>query len=100
MPGKGANFGSKTINALAAAAAAFIVRKAISLVWTKATGRQPPDAPEDPQVAVGEAVAWAAVVGVGVGVARVLAIRLASRQMQRQLNGSADVEPGRHEAVG
>ncbi|HUC58098.1 MAG TPA: DUF4235 domain-containing protein [Streptosporangiaceae bacterium] len=88
MPGKSSDFGAKAINALAAAAAAFVVRKAIGLAWTKATGRQPPDAPEDPQVAIGEAVAWAVVVGAGVGVARVLAVRLASRQAARALTGS------------
>jgi hypothetical protein len=90
MPGKSADFGTKAINALAAAGAAFVVRKAIGFAWTKATGKQPPDTPEDPQVAVGEAIAWAVVVGVGVGVARVLAVRLASRQASRMLAGPPD----------
>jgi Protein of unknown function (DUF4235) len=92
MPGKGADFSSKAMNTLAATAAAFVARKAISFAWTKATGRPPPDAAEDPQVAIGEAVAWALVVGAGVGVARVLAIRLASRQGSRQLTGPADTD--------
>ena len=90
MPAKGADFGSKAINALAAAGAAFVVRKAIGFAWTKATGKQPPDAPEDPKVAMGEAVAWAMLVGAGVGVARVLAVRLASRHSARALGGSDD----------
>ena len=47
MPGKGADFSSKAINALAAMAAAFVARKAISFAWTKATGRPPPDAADD-----------------------------------------------------
>jgi hypothetical protein len=85
MPGKSADFGSKAINAVAAAAAAFAVRKAIGFAWTKVTGKQPPDSPEDPQIAVGEAVAWAVLVGAGVGVARVLAVRLASRQTTKAL---------------
>jgi len=90
MPGKNGDFGAKAINALAGAAAAFVVRKAIGFAWTKATGREPPDSPEDPKVAIGEAVAWAVVVGAGVGVARVLAVRLASRQAARALTGSGD----------
>jgi Protein of unknown function (DUF4235) len=90
MPGKSADFGTKAINALAGAAAAFVVRKAIGFAWTKATGKQPPDTPEDPQVAIGEAVAWAVLVGAGVGVARVLAVRVASRQAARALTGSSD----------
>jgi hypothetical protein len=92
MPGKSGDFGSKAINALAAAAAAFLVRKAIGFAWTKTTGKQPPDTPEDPQVALGEAVAWAVMVGVGVGVARVLAVKLASRQTARQVSGSPDLD--------
>lgn len=91
MPGKGGDYGNKAINAIAGAAAAFIARKLIVFAWTKVTGKQPPDAAEDPQVAVGEAVAWALVVGAGVGVARVLAVKLATRQTSKQLAGSADV---------
>ncbi len=92
MPGKSADFGTKAINTLAGATAAFVVRKAIGFAWTKATGKQPPDSPEDPKVAIGEAVAWAVIVGAGVGVARVLAVRLASRQAARALNGQADAD--------
>lgn len=83
MPGKGADYGSKAINAVAGAAAAFVARKAIVFAWTKITGKKPPDAAEDQKVAMGEALAWAFVVGAGVGVARVLAVRLASRQSVR-----------------
>ncbi len=90
MPGKGADYGSKAINALAGAAAAFIARKLIVFAWTKITGRKPPDAEQDRTVAIGEAVAWAFVVGAGVGVARVLAVRLASRQSSRELADTAD----------
>ena len=92
MPGKGADYGSKAINALAGAAAAFVARKAITFAWTKITGKQPPDQDEDRKVAMGEAVAWAFVLGAGVGVARVLATRLASRQSERQLAAPADAD--------
>jgi len=89
MPGKGGDYGSKMINALAGAAAAYVARKAIGFAWTKATGRQPPDSDER-QASLGEAVAWAVVIGAGVGVARVLATRLATRQADKQLTASAD----------
>ncbi len=88
MPGKGGDYGSKMINALAGAAAAYVARKAIGFAWTKATGRQPPDSDER-ETGLGEAVAWAVVIGAGVGVARVLATRLATRQSSRQLTASA-----------
>jgi hypothetical protein len=90
MPGKGADYGSKAVNALAGAAAAFVARKLIVFAWTKATGRQPPEAAEDPKVAMGEAIVWACVVGAGVHVARVLAVRVASRPSSKSLTGGAD----------
>jgi len=93
MPGKGTDYGSKAINALAGAAAAFVARKAIVFTWTKITGKQPPDAEQDRKVALGEALAWAFVTGAGVGMARVLAVRLASRQSGKQVTG-ADHEAG------
>jgi hypothetical protein len=92
MPGKGTDYVGKAINAMAGAAAAFIARKAIVFAWTKVTGKKPPEAAEDQKVAVAEAVAWAFVVGAGVGVARVLAVRLASRQSGRQLPASSDAD--------
>jgi hypothetical protein len=92
MPGKGTDYAGKAINAMAGAAATFIARKAIGFAWTKITGRKPPEAPEDQKVAIGEAVAWAVVLGAGVGVARVLAVRLASRQSGRQLPATSDAD--------
>ncbi|HET9897964.1 MAG TPA: DUF4235 domain-containing protein [Streptosporangiaceae bacterium] len=92
MPGKSSDYGSKAINALAGAAAAFVARKLIVFAWTKVTGKHPPDAAEDPQVAIGEAVAWALVVGAGVGVARVLAVKLTTRQGSKRLASAPDAD--------
>jgi Protein of unknown function (DUF4235) len=72
--------GSRAISALAGMAAAFVVRKLLSFVWTKATGKQPPEHPEDPQVGLGEALAWGIVLGAGVHTARMLATRAVARQ--------------------
>jgi hypothetical protein len=91
MPGKSPDYGNRVIKALAGAAAAYVTRKAIVFAWTKATGRQPPEAAEDPQVAIGEAVIWALVLGASVGVARVLAIRLAARQTAGEITDSDEV---------
>lgn len=92
MPGKGGDYGNKAVNAIAGAAAAFVARKLIVFGWTKVTGKEPPDAAESPEVAIGEAVVWALVVGAGVGVARVLAVQLASRQASKHLAKSAGAE--------
>ena len=51
-----ADLGTKIVSAVAAMAAAFIARKLITFVWTKAVGKEPPTHPEDPQVALTEAL--------------------------------------------
>lgn len=90
MPGKGGDYGSKAITTLAGMAAAFVARKVLVFGWTKATGRKPPEKAEDPQVALGEALAWTVLVGIGVALARVLAMRLATSQSARQIAPPAD----------
>ena len=92
MPGKGGDYGNKAVNAIAGAAAAFVARKLIVFAWTKITGKEPPLSAEDPKVAIGEAVAWALVAGAGVGVARVLAVRIATHQTSKRLAESTDVD--------
>jgi hypothetical protein len=91
MPAKGGDYGSKAVTTLAGMAAAFVARKAIVFAWTKITGREPPGKAEDPDVALGEALAWTVLLGAGVAVAKVLAVRLATRQPARQLSGESDV---------
>jgi hypothetical protein len=91
MPAKGGDYGSKAVATLAGMAAAFVARKAIVFAWTKITGREPPGKAEDPDVALGEALAWTVLLGAGVAVAKVLAVRLATRQPARQLTGESDL---------
>ena len=90
MPGRGTDYSTKAVSALAGAAATFAMRKAIGYAWTKATGRRPPEKAEDPQVALGEAITWAVLLSAGVAVARVLAVRLAARRSQRRLTTPAE----------
>ena len=79
MAAKKADVGTRAVNALAGMAAAFVARKLLSFAWTKITGKEPPEHPEDPQVAFGEALVWGIVLGAGVHTARMLATRAASR---------------------
>ncbi|HEY1640323.1 MAG TPA: DUF4235 domain-containing protein [Streptosporangiaceae bacterium] len=80
MSAKKADSGSRVINALAGMAAAFVARKVLHFAWTKITGKEPPEHPEDPQVALGEALVWGVVVGAGVHIARLLATRATGRR--------------------
>ena len=73
--------GSKawSIFSLAAAlGAAAVAKKGITGTWRAATGKNPPANPADPDVDVWEAVAWAAVSGTLIGLARMLATRKAA----------------------
>jgi hypothetical protein len=68
------------ISALAAAA---VAKKAIDTGWRAATGKHPPENPADPDVQMGEAVAWAVVSGTFVALARMLAQRRAADYYRR-----------------
>jgi hypothetical protein len=81
MADKHGNFASRAIGGLAAVAAAFATRKVMTLAWKRITGKEPPQHPEDPEVALVEAVGWAAVMAVAMATARLLAIRLATRRL-------------------
>jgi len=79
MSDKRASGGSRIFVGVVGFAAAFVARKVIQFAWKKVTGKEPPE-PEDPQVALGEAVVWAVLMSVSVQLARMLATRAASRR--------------------
>ena len=89
MADRKVDFGTRIVSAVAAMAAAFVARKVLTLAWTKATGKEPPTHPEDPQVSLSEALGWSMLTGVAVGAARLLATRAAARRTL----GSPDCEP-------
>ena len=80
---------TKVISAVAAMAAAFVARKVVTFVWTKATGKEPPTHPEDPQVKLTEALGWSMLTGVTVEAARLLAI---GRRPSSRCGNEGDVE--------
>ena len=78
--------GSKVWSAYALAAtvvAGIAARKALTTSWKVATGKEPPQNPADPDVSIGESVAWATVSGIAVGVARMLASRKAANYYRK-----------------
>jgi len=74
------DFGTRVFNALTTMAASFIARKAVTFAWTKVTGKKPPTNPEDPGVAMVEALSWSVLTGVTVAALRLLAIRAVARR--------------------
>jgi Protein of unknown function (DUF4235) len=83
------DIGTKVMNGVATMAAAFVARKVLIAAWTKATGKKPPTNPEDPGVALAEALGWSALVGVTVAAVRVLTLRAVARRAV----ASAEDEP-------
>jgi len=63
--------------------AAAVAKKGLNTTWRAATGKNPPANPADPDVDVWEAVAWAAVSGTLIAIARMLAARKAAHYYER-----------------
>jgi hypothetical protein len=68
---------------VAALGAAALAKKGLNTSWRAATGKNPPANPADPDVDLWEAVAWAAVSGTFVGIARMLAGRKAAHYYEK-----------------
>ncbi|HEX6515117.1 MAG TPA: DUF4235 domain-containing protein [Nocardioidaceae bacterium] len=63
--------------------ATILARKALNMTWKISTGKTPPNNPAHPDVSMGEAVAWASLSGVAVGLARMMASRKAADYYRR-----------------
>ncbi|HET7388092.1 MAG TPA: DUF4235 domain-containing protein [Nocardioidaceae bacterium] len=78
--------GSKVWSAFALAStigASMAARKALGATWKASTGNPPPSNPEHPDTSMAEAVAWAILSGIAVGLARMLASRKAADYYRR-----------------
>ena len=64
-------------------------RRGLQLGWRRVTGKEPPAAPDDKQVPLGQAVAWTLLVGAAITTARMIAIRYASFLLPRRLREAA-----------
>lgn len=66
-----------------AVVAAFGTRKLMETTWKGVMGSEPPTSPESPDTDWLEAVAWAALSGALLGLARMLATRQAAKTFQK-----------------
>jgi hypothetical protein len=71
---------TKVYKMMTTMAAAFVARKILTFGWTKVTGKEPPTNPEDPRVALTEALAWSVLTGVVVAAFRLIATRAVARR--------------------
>jgi len=66
------------ITAGSAALAVVVTRHVLGFVWRRVRGEPPPDGPADRKVTWAAALTWAMAMGVGIAVARVVAVRLSA----------------------
>ena len=87
MADSGSDNGSSKLwtvfSVVSALMAAALAKKALDTGWKAATGKHPPENPADPDVQMGEAIAWAVASGTFVALARMLAQRRAADYYRR-----------------
>ncbi|MFW5419211.1 DUF4235 domain-containing protein [Nocardiopsis sp. CNT-189] len=91
MSKKDGDLTATIVGGVAALAAGYVARKALTFAWTQTTGKEPPTDPESLEVGLGEALGWAVLTGVGMEVARVLAVRAAHRRLLPAHPGNAPI---------
>jgi hypothetical protein len=87
MAAKNASGASKLAVMVSALVVGSLAKKAIAFGWKRVTGKEPPSDPQNPDVALAEALAWSILVGVGVEAVRLLATRAVTARMR---NANAD----------
>jgi Protein of unknown function (DUF4235) len=88
MADKRASAGNRLVSGLVGIVAAFGARKMLTFGWKAITGKEPPEHPEDPQVQLAEAVTWGILMGVGVQLARMLALRATTKLTSGPTDGA------------
>ena len=88
MSDKRGDGAAKALGTAASLGAAFAARKLMTAGWKRATGKEPPNDPQDPAVGLVEALGWAIVMGVVLAAVRVVAIRAASGLVRRDSSPS------------
>jgi hypothetical protein len=68
----------KLLGNTASLVAGIATTKALNATWKTATGKEPPTKPESPEIGNREALAWAALSGAAMGLARMYATRRAA----------------------
>lgn len=78
------NVAAKLLTAGAVFGASVVARKVTDGTWKFVTGKDSPENPDDPEIGIGEAVAFAILSGALVGLARVLANRQTGKMLHKR----------------
>jgi Protein of unknown function (DUF4235) len=83
MAEKDASLAVRALEQAAGMLAVLAAQKAARVGWRRVTGTEPPGAPDDQQVPLGQAVAWTLLFGAAITTARMIAIRYAANLLPR-----------------
>jgi Protein of unknown function (DUF4235) len=78
MSGKRGDVLLRTVPPMAGGLAWLGTRKVLAVAWKRITGKEPPEHPEDPRVALGEALLWTLLLGAVGHTVRILVTRATS----------------------
>ena len=92
------NYGWKAIAVGTGALTGFATQRVIELIWTAVRGSEPPKQAADRASPWPEALSWAVATGIGVGVARLLAVRTAAVLWEAAVHAPPP-EPGLNESA-
>jgi hypothetical protein len=81
----------KVLGSTSALVAGLATTRALDATWRTATGRKPPTKPESPEIAGREALLWAGISGMAIGVAKTYATR---RAAQYWVKSTGELPPG------
>ncbi|GIH76588.1 DUF4235 domain-containing protein [Planobispora longispora] len=70
----------RAIGGLVGLATAWAAKKVLGFAWEKATGKKPPADHDSLEISLGEAIAYAVVMGVGMQVAQIVMTRTARKR--------------------
>ena len=68
----------KAVSTVSTAISVLVTQRMLAAVWRRFGGGAPPEGPDDRRVSLGAALVWAASLGVGIAVSRLLAVRLSA----------------------
>jgi hypothetical protein len=81
----------KVLGTTSALVAGLATTRALDATWRTATGRKPPTKPESPEIAGREALLWAGLSGMAIGVAKTYATRRAAHYW---VKSTGELPPG------
>ncbi|MEN3534188.1 DUF4235 domain-containing protein [Microbispora sp. ZYX-F-249] len=83
----------RIVGGLLGLAVGFCSRKVLSFAWEKATGKKPPASADSPDIGLGEAIAYAVVMGLGMEITRIVVTRSAAKKWRNWKDAARDLTP-------